>query len=86
MPMRPPSPFRPHGARQRGSRGLDDNRMRPSAWRYTRHVFEIAERAYRNLAAMALALERIGWSSANHRMRLQAAQDLAQERLKQKAA
>lgn len=36
--------------------------------------------------AMALALERIGWSNANHWMRLQAAYDLAQERLKQKAA
>ena len=27
--------------------------------------------------AMALALERIGWSNANHRMHLQAAYDLA---------
>ena len=29
---------------------------------------------------MALALERIGWSNADHWMRLQAAYDLAQER------
>ena len=36
--------------------------------------------------AMALALERIGWSNADHWLRLQAAYDLAQERLKQKAA
>ena len=36
--------------------------------------------------AMALALERIGWSNASHWMCLQAAYDLAQERLKQKAA
>ena len=36
--------------------------------------------------AMALALERIGWSNADHWMRLQAAYDLARERLKQKAA
>ena len=36
--------------------------------------------------AMALALGRIGWSNANHWLRLQAAYDLAQERLKQKAA
>ena len=32
---------------------------------------------------MALALEQIGWSNANHWMRLQAAYDLAQEWLKQ---
>ena len=31
---------------------------------------------------MALALERIGWSNADHWMRLQAAYDLAQERRK----
>lgn len=35
--------------------------------------------------AMALALERIGWSNASHWMRLQAAYDLARERLNQKA-
>ena len=35
---------------------------------------------------MALALERIGWSNADHWMRLQAAYDLAQERRKQAAA
>ena len=35
---------------------------------------------------MALALERIGWSTADHWMRLQAAYDLAQERRKQAAA
>ena len=35
---------------------------------------------------MALALERIGWSNADHWMRLQAAYDLAQERHKQAAA
>ncbi len=35
---------------------------------------------------MALALERIGWSNADHWMRLQAAYDLAQERRKQSAA
>lgn len=33
---------------------------------------------------MVLALERIGWSNADHWM--QAAHDLAQERLKQKVA
>ena len=31
---------------------------------------------------MALALERIGWSNADHWMRLQAAYELAQERRK----
>lgn len=31
---------------------------------------------------MALALERVGWSNADHWMRLQAAYDLAQERRK----
>ena len=31
---------------------------------------------------MALALERIGWSNADHWMRLQSAYDLAQERRK----
>ena len=36
--------------------------------------------------AMALALERIGWSNADHWLRLQAAYDLARERMKQKAA
>ena len=35
---------------------------------------------------MALALERIAWSNADHWMRLQAAYDLAQERRKQAAA
>ena len=35
---------------------------------------------------MAMALERIGWSNADHWMRLQAAYDLAQERHKQAAA
>lgn len=35
--------------------------------------------------AMALALERLGWSDASHWMRLQAAYDLAQERRKQAA-
>ena len=35
---------------------------------------------------MALALERIGWSNADHWVRLQAAYDLAQERRKQSAA
>ena len=35
---------------------------------------------------MALALERIGWSNADHWMRLQAAYDLARERRKQAAA
>ena len=35
--------------------------------------------------AMALALERMGWSNASHWMRLQAAYDLAQERLRQGA-
>ena len=35
---------------------------------------------------MALALEKIGWSHADHWMRLQAAYDLAQERRKQAAA
>ena len=35
---------------------------------------------------MALALERIGWSNADHWMCLQAAYDLAQERRKQSAA
>ena len=33
--------------------------------------------------AMALVLERIGWSNANHWMHLQATYDRAQERLKQ---
>ena len=33
-----------------------------------------------------MALERIGWSNADHWMRLQAAYDLAQERRKQAAA
>ena len=36
--------------------------------------------------AMARALERIGWSNANHWLRLQASYDLAQKRLKQRAA
>ncbi len=35
---------------------------------------------------MALALEGIGWSNAEHWMRLQAAYDLAQDRRKQSAA
>ena len=35
--------------------------------------------------AMALALERIGWSNANFWMRLQAAYELAQERRRQAA-
>ena len=35
---------------------------------------------------MALALERIGWSNADHWMRLQAGYELAQERRKQEAA
>ncbi len=36
--------------------------------------------------AMALALERIGWSDAEHWMRMQGSYDLAQERRKQAAA
>ena len=36
--------------------------------------------------AMALGLERIGWSTATFWSRLQAAYDLAQERLRQEAA
>ena len=36
--------------------------------------------------AMTLALERIDWSNANYWTRLQAADDLARERLKRKAA
>ena len=36
--------------------------------------------------AMALALERIGWSNADFWMRLQANYDLAQERRKQSAS
>ena len=36
--------------------------------------------------AMALGLERIGWSNATFWTRLQAAYDLAQERLRQEAA
>lgn len=36
--------------------------------------------------AMALGLERIGWSTATFWTRLQAAYDLAQERLRQEAA
>lgn len=36
--------------------------------------------------AMALALERIGWSDAEHWMRMQVSYDLAQERRKQAAA
>ena len=35
---------------------------------------------------MALALENIGWSNADHWMRLQAAYDLAQERLRRRNA
>ena len=35
---------------------------------------------------MALALERIGWSEADHWMRMQASYDLAQARLKEAAA
>lgn len=35
--------------------------------------------------AMALALERLGWSNASYWMRLQAAYELAQERRKQAA-
>ena len=35
---------------------------------------------------MALSLENLGWSNADHWMRLQAAHDLAQERRKQEAA
>ena len=37
-------------------------------------------------AALALALERIGWSDAEHWMRMQAIYDLAQERRKQATA
>ena len=36
--------------------------------------------------ALALALERIGWSDAEHWMRMQAIYDLAQERRKQAGA
>ena len=36
--------------------------------------------------AMALGLERIGWSNADFWMRVQGAYDLAQERLRQEAA
>ena len=36
--------------------------------------------------AMALALERIGWSDAEHWMRMQGSYDLVQERRKQAAA
>ena len=36
--------------------------------------------------AMALALERLGWSDADHWMRIQASYDLAQARLKEAAA
>ena len=36
--------------------------------------------------AMALGLERVGWSNADFWMRVQAAYDLAQERLWQEAA
>ena len=38
------------------------------------------------LQEMALVLERIGWNEADHRMRLQAACDLAQARLRASAA
>ena len=37
-------------------------------------------------AALALALERIGWGTAEHWMRMQASYDLAQERRKQAGA
>ena len=37
-------------------------------------------------AEMALALERLGWSTAEHWLRLQANYDLAQARLKEAAA
>ena len=36
--------------------------------------------------AMALALERIGWSDADHWMRMQGSYDLARARLKEAAA
>ena len=36
--------------------------------------------------AMALAFERIGWSDADHWVRMQGAFDLARERMKQEAA
>ena len=36
--------------------------------------------------AMALALERIGWSDADHWMRMQASYDLARARLREAAA
>ena len=36
--------------------------------------------------AMALALERLGWSNADHWMRMQASYDLARERRKQTTA
>ena len=36
--------------------------------------------------AMALGLEQLGWSTADFWMRVQAAYDLAQERLRQEAA
>jgi len=36
--------------------------------------------------AIALGLERVGWSNADFWMRVQAAYDLAQERLRQEAA
>ncbi|MXW20572.1 MAG: HigA family addiction module antidote protein [Gammaproteobacteria bacterium] len=37
-------------------------------------------------AAMALALERIGWGTADHWVRMQGSYDLAQERRRQAAA
>lgn len=53
----------------------------------TRNTFSrLLNRRIGSSPAVALVLERIGWSNANHWMRLQAAHDLAQERLKQKAA
>lgn len=36
--------------------------------------------------AMALAFERLGWSDADHRVRMQSAFDLARERSKQSEA
>lgn len=36
--------------------------------------------------AMALALERIGWSNADHWVRMQGSYDLAQARLREKVA
>lgn len=66
---------------------LEDEEVRWTVTKCARHL-DVARNTLSRLLnghigispRMALALERIGWSNADHWMRLQAAYDLAQER------